>query len=70
MTNFFVKPKKPVFWALFARIFPENPAPSLFRYYNDLTSCKKSEKTNERFLRKTPNGQTDGRTDGQTRVKS
>ena len=48
----------------------ENQAPSLFTDYGPLTSCKKSEKTNDPIPRKTPNGQTDGQTDRQTRANS
>ena len=44
------------------RIFPKNPALSLFYIYDRLTSCKKSEKTNEPILR-TSVSRTDGRTD-------
>ena len=45
------------FWALFTifekmRIFPKNPALSLYRIYGPLTSCKISEKTNELIPRK------------------
>ena len=39
---------------------------SLFCVYWPLTSCKKSEKTNEPILRKIGDGQTDWRTDWQT----
>ncbi len=34
------------------RVFSENPAVSLFYVYGPLTSCKKSEKSVEHFLRK------------------
>ena len=34
-------------------LFPENPALSVFTPYDALTSCKKSEKTNAAFSRKT-----------------
>ena len=34
----------------------------LFKFYEPLTSCKISEKTNEPILRKTCNGRTDGLT--------
>ena len=45
------------------RFFSENPALSLFLTHHPLTSCKKSEKTNEPILRSCV---TDARTDGQT----
>ena len=54
------------------RIFLNNPPTlSVFSYYDEsLSSCKKSEKSSQRFLRKTAKGQTnrqtDGRTNGQT----
>ena len=41
-------------------------AQSVFKYYNYLPSCKKSERTNEPFLRKMLNCQTDRQTDRQT----
>ena len=44
------------------RIFPKNPAPSLFYIYGPLTSCKKIEKTNEPILRKLCYGRTYVRT--------
>ena len=31
---------------------------AVFKYFNYLPSCQKSEKTNEQFLRKMQNGQT------------
>ena len=37
-------------------------AQSVFKYYNYLPSCKKSERTNEPFLRKMLNCQTDRQT--------
>ena len=43
------------------RIFSENPASSLSSTYQVTPLCKKTEKTNERLLRKSG---TDGRTDG------
>ena len=56
MTNIFVKPEKPVFWAIFAHIwaqmnFFQNKGSESFRYYFDLTLCKNLEKTNEWFFR-------------------
>ena len=58
------------FWPFLAifgqiRISPKNRAPSVFCTYGPLTSCKKSEKTNEPILRKVRHGQTDRRTDWQ-----
>ena len=47
------------------RIFEKNPALSLLSPYGPITSCKKSEKTNERFSWKIY-VRTDGRTDGRT----
>ena len=41
------------------RIFPKNPALSLFIIYGPLTSCKISEKTNEPIPRKVRYGLTD-----------
>ena len=44
--------KKPVsgpFWSIL----------SVYKYFNHLPSCEKSEKTNDPFLRKMPNWQTD-----------
>ena len=38
--------------------FPEKKPLSVFKYSNYLPSCQKSQKTNEPFLRKIPNGQT------------
>ena len=55
------KSPKTLFWGLFRpffpifekiRIFPKNPALSLFYFYGPLTSCKISEKTNEPIMRK------------------
>ena len=44
--------------------FFENRALSLFSVYGPLSSCRKSEKTNDPILRKTLEGRTDrGRTD-------
>ena len=68
MTQFLSKSKKThfgPFWALLGQkrpkgiFFFENRAPSLFNIYGPLTSCRKSEKTNDPILRKTPEGQTD-----------
>ena len=47
-------------------IFFKNQALSVFRYYNDQTSCKKSEKTNDRFSRNLVNRQTERQKGGQT----
>ena len=52
--------KKYRFWTLFTQIwarrnFHKNRAPSLFSIYSFLTSCKKSEKTNEPILSKPTN---------------
>ena len=44
------------------RIFPKNPALSLFYIYGPLTSCKKIEKTNEPILRTMRHGRTDWQT--------
>ena len=66
MPKFFKKAKKTLgailgpFWALFFKFgkkmnFSEKRAPSVFRYSNYLPSCKKSEKSNDQFLRKIPN---------------
>ena len=41
----------------------EKRAVSVFKYFNYLPSCQKSEKANEPFLRKMPNGRTDRRID-------
>ena len=43
------------------RIFPKNPAVSLFYVYGPWNSCKKIEKTNEPILRTLRHGLTDGR---------
>ena len=56
-------------WAQYpeSRIFPKNPALSLFYLHGLLTSCKVSEKTNERLWRKVRQGRTeDSQTDRQT----
>ena len=45
--------------------FPGKKALSVFKYSNYLTLCKKSEKTNDPFLRKMPDRQTDRQTDRQ-----
>ena len=67
------KVQKPYFWAFLGlfgpflpifekmRIFPKNPALSLFYVYGPLTSCKKLEKTNEPILRTLRHVRTDGR---------
>ena len=47
-------------------IFLKNRASSLFKFHGPLTSCKKSEKTNEPILRKSCHRQTDRHTDTQT----
>ena len=44
--------------------FFKNLAPSVTRYYGQLSSCKISEKTNDPILRKLSDGRMDGRTDG------
>ena len=62
-------PLLPIFWKI--RVFPKNRALSLFSLYGPLTSCKKSEKTNETILRKTvTDRQTDRQTDGRTTLNS
>ena len=62
------KSPKTLFWGHFGpflpifekmRIFPKNPALSLFYVYGPLTSCKKIEKTNEPILRTLRHRQTD-----------
>ena len=55
------RPFSPIFQKM--RIFPKNPALSLFYIYGPLTSCKISEKTNEPIPRKVRYGRTDERTD-------
>ena len=55
MIQFCVKVKKPYFEPFLPifekmRIFPKNPALSLFYVYGSLTSCKKLEKINEPIL--------------------
>ena len=52
------------------RFFLKNRALSVFITYCPLTSCKKSEKTNEPILRKSWDRLTDWLTDWQTRVIS
>ena len=71
MTKFRENRKKPYFWANLGqksaimakngqiRFFFKNPAPSLFKLGNFLSSCKKSEKSNEPILRKAPDERTD-----------
>ena len=61
------------FWALFAQILgkmnsPGKKALSAVKYSNNLQSCKKSEKTNEPFLRKIQASRTDRQMDRQTTV--
>jgi len=46
-------------------IFEKNQALSVFSYYECLSSCKKSEKSDEPIPRKVGNRRTDGRTQGQ-----
>ena len=60
-TNFEKKFKENLFWSNFGQkwIFLEKRALSVLRYSNYLSLCKKSEKTLEQFLRKTPNWWTD-----------
>ena len=65
------KSPKTYFWAILClfgpflpifekmRIFPKNPALSLFYVYGPLTSCNKLEKTNEPILRTVHHRQTD-----------
>ena len=48
------------------RVFLKKLAPSLSSVYWTLTSCKKSEKSNEPILRKRHYRRTDGRTYGRT----
>ena len=69
MTIFLIKNQRTLFWGHFGLFFPnldknefslEKRTLSVFKYFNYLPSCKKSEKTNETFLKK----MTDGRTDG------
>ena len=49
-----------------AATFFKNPAPSLFCNYGPLPPYQKSEKTDERFLRKRYYRRTNGRTNGWT----
>ena len=51
-------------WA--ANFFEKNLEPSVTRYYDQLSSCTISEKTDDPILRKLSDGRTDGQTDGQT----
>ena len=44
------------------RIFPKNRAPSLLNLYRLLTSCQRTDKTNEHILRKKRYTRTNGRT--------
>ena len=69
------KQKIPCFWTLFIQIWAKrnvhkNRVPSLFSIYSFLTSCKKSEKTNEPILSKPTNQWTNDQTDEQTQMKS
>ena len=50
------------------RVFFKNLAPSLFFPYHPLTSCKKSEKTNEPILRKVCDEQTDTQTSHEVNI--
>ena len=76
MTKFFKKSKKPYFGAILGPFCPNfgknefscKRALSIFKYFNYLPLCKKSEKTKEPFLRKNLNCWTDRQTDRQTRV--
>ena len=56
MTKYFKNEKTPIyetFWALFAQIWPHiNPALSVFRDYNYLTTCQKPQKTYDPILTK------------------
>ena len=68
MANFFKKSKKIYFGPFLPKsgqkwIFLGKGLCQSYKYSNYLPSCKKSEKTNELFLRKMPNWQTDGQTD-------
>ena len=51
-------------WA--AKSFFQNLALSVTRYHGQLSSCTKSEESNDPILRKFSDDRTDGRTDGQT----
>ena len=56
-------------WAaifFFFFFFFKNLAPSVTRYYGQLSSCTITEKTSDQTLRKLTDGRTDGQTDGQT----
>ena len=68
--NFFCKTNKTYFFGSFLSIFGniwfiffQKRALTVSRYYNDLTSCKKSQKNTD------TDRLTDRKTDGQTRVK-
>ena len=61
MTIFLIKNQRTLFWGHFGLFFPnldknefslEKRTLSVFKYFNYLPSCKKSEKTNETFLKK------------------
>ena len=60
MTKFFKKKKnkKTNLGAILDPTFLWKRAQSVFKYSNYLTICKKSEKTNDPFLKKMPNLQT------------
>ena len=75
MTIFLIKNQRTLFWGHFGLFFPnldknefslEKRTLSVFKYFNYLPSCKKSEKTNETFLKEMTDGRTDGWTDGGT----
>ena len=57
-------PFLPIFGKM--RVFPKNPALSLFYVYGPLTSCKITKKTNEPIPRKAHYTRTHGRTDTRT----
>ena len=71
MTKFFKKSKKNYLRAILGHFCPnlcknelflEKRALSVFKYSHFPPSCKKSEKTNDTFMWKLPNWQTDGQT--------
>ena len=47
-----------------AKVFFKKLAPSVTRYYGQLSSCTISKKTTDSILRKLSDGPTDRRTDG------
>ena len=64
MTTFFKKEKENLFWGNFSPFLPkfwrkwiflQKRALPVFKYSNYLSSCKKTEKTKDPFLRKIPN---------------